>query len=95
MKQKVASKINLFKSDESGVSAIEYAVILSLLSGALLIALPPVGTGLASTINVVDVAIGGQSQAKSSPLSATPQASGNCKKSGGSSSSGSKWGWKR
>ncbi|MDH5189501.1 MAG: Flp family type IVb pilin [Rhodospirillaceae bacterium] len=91
MKQKIPNKIKVFKSDESGVTSIEYAVIISLLSGVLLIALPPVGTGLAGTFDAVDVAIGGQS----SPVSGSTQVLGNCPKSGGSAPSGSTWGRRR
>lgn len=94
MKKKLFNKIKAFNDDESGVSAIEYAVILSLISGALLISLPPIGTGLAGTVDVVDTAlVGVQSPAQSSAQAAdSVQVSGNCPKSGGSGSSGSTWG---
>lgn len=102
MKQKIFNKINAFNYDESGVTSIEYAIIITLLSFVLVIALPPIGSGFAGTIDVVDVAIGGQSSAQYSGASGASGASsqttktlGNCSKSGGSGSASKYGGWGR
>ena len=98
MKHKIFNNINKLNDDESGVTSIEYAVIISLLSFVLLIAFPPISKGVAGNLDTVDIALGGQSTPQSSVSPQNIKGSGNCSKSGGSGGSGSSgkyggWGW--
>ncbi len=99
MKRNLFSKIKQFNGDERGVTAIEYAVILSFISGSLLIVLPPTGIALASTFDSTRSVLQMSNTADSQSIMQSGQqstpAKGNCQKSGGKSSKESSKSWWR
>ena len=72
--------LKAFCSDESGVTAIEYGVLVAILSGSLLIALPAASNGMNATFATVESAL-------AAPL-AVPAAKAPCTKGGGGSKGG-------
>jgi Flp pilus assembly pilin Flp len=57
MKNSVHTHLNLFRRNEDGVTAIEYGVIMALLSGVLLIALPNITSGISNPLGELTTAI--------------------------------------
>lgn len=57
MKNSVHTQLNLFRRNEDGVTAIEYGVIMALLSGVLLIALPNITSGISNPLGELTSAI--------------------------------------
>ena len=51
------SILKAFCRDERGVTALEYSVLMAIMSGALLIALPAVGSSVDKTVASVDSAL--------------------------------------
>jgi len=57
MKYNVFTRLNHFRRNEDGVTAIEYGVIMALLSGVLLIALPNITTSISNPLGSLTDAI--------------------------------------
>jgi pilus assembly protein Flp/PilA len=53
MEEKEMEKIRRFFKDESGVTAIEYGLLASLIAVAIIVAVTAVGTGLNNTFQAV------------------------------------------
>lgn len=53
----VWAKVKAFRHNEDGVTAIEYGVIIALISGSLLIALPLLGANISNPLNELATAI--------------------------------------
>jgi Flp pilus assembly pilin Flp len=51
MEEKEMEKIRKFFKDESGASLVEYALLVSLIAVAALLAITAVGTGVTNTMN--------------------------------------------
>jgi len=53
----IASKLSAFRRNEAGVTAIEYGVIIALISGVLLISLPSIGTSISDPMDQLVAAL--------------------------------------